>query len=284
MIRWSALFFAFCLAGAAFAQVSLPANHRSPTPKAGQVIGKAFGKSITASDVEPFLWDWYGKQALYDVLSYVVITQDAQKHGVSVTDAEVEKAIDSEMKTVQKNQSSDPSDALLDQGFTRSRLYLRTKATLLLDKIVMTQFHPRDFVKVSTILIRTSSTDASVIANAIKQCQSAYDQLMKGGDWDKVMMSVVTDTKLVQTRGALGWRSLTLFPESVQKEISSLPVGGITHPAQTQFGIQLFRIDARGADAKGDDLTALKNSYLIGERAKYMDDLKQRANAQALLK
>lgn len=277
----------FLASTCAFAQVTLPSKYRVAAPKPTQAVGKANGKAILASDVEPYLWEWFGKDALYDVMSYLIVTQDAARRGVVISDAEVEKGIADEIKTIQKNQSGTPEQAsatLKDRGFTRSRLFLRIKATLLMDKMILADFHPESYVKVSTILIRTTSADINSVSEAIKKSQAAYDRLKGGEDWTKVFSSVTTDQKLAATKGSLGWRALSLFPDSVQKEIMTLKPGEFTHPAQTEFGIQIFRLDAHGTDSKGDDLSVLKNSYLMGERARYMTDLKARSNAQVLIK
>jgi foldase protein PrsA len=291
MIRLSMIRFV-CLAvlvvsATAFAQVKLPTNHQVGPPKSTQAIGKVNGKTITAAEIEPFLWEWYGKAAAQDAMAYVVISQEAQRRQLTVNDAEVEKQIDIEIAAMQKDPSatqSQTADVLSRQGFTRSRLYLRVKENMLLDKIILADFDKHKFVKVSTILVRTSGADAGQLAAAIKKCQDAYDQLKSGQDWDKVLASTTTDQKLLSRKGALGWREVTVFPESVQKEITTLAVGGYTHPAQTSFGIQLFRVDAHGVDAKNDEIQSLKSLYLREVRPKVVSDMKARANAQILLK
>ena len=271
-----------------FAQVKLPSNNRSATPKPSQVVGKANGISIKASDVEPYLWDWYGKPAVEDISSYLVISQEAGRRGLVVSDSEVEKEIDSAVKSITSgSNSSDAAQAaeeIRGQGFTRSRLYLRTKANLLLDKIIMADFHAEGFVKVSTILVRTSTSDAAKIAEAIKKAQSAYDQLEKGASWDTVLASTTTDARLIAAHGALGWRELGAFPDSVQKEISTSKVGAITHPAVTAYGVQIFRIDAEGGSAKGKDFDLLKTMYLRDARPKRVNELKANAHVEVLLK
>jgi len=269
------------------AQVKLPTNHRVAPPSATTAVGKAGGRAVTAAEVEPYLWEWFGKDAVEDVLSYVVISQEAGRRGIVVSDAEVEKKVDDTIKALQSNQSTTFDDAtktLLSQGFPRSRLFIRSKATMLLDKIILADFHPSDFVKVSTILVRTNTADASAVSKAIEKCQDAYKKLTSGQDWNTVFNSVTTDQKLLSTKGELGWRDLSLFPESVVQEINTLPDGGYTHPAMTQYGVQIFRVDAHGSNAKGKDLDFLRDQFVSAGRPKYIEQLKKQANAQVLLK
>ena len=283
------LFFASLLACAlpSAAQVKLPPNHRVAPPKATQSVGKADSKSISSSDVEPYLWEWFGKAAIEDVMSYLVVSNEAASRKVTVADSDVEKRIDTDIAAMQKAQSKTLQQTVNDlnnQGFPRSRLFLRTKATLLLDKIILADFHPDNFVKVSTILVRVDSADAGALSTAIQKCQNAYEQLAKGGNWDKVFSSVVTDKKLLATKGQLGWRDLSIFPDSTRKEIPSIVDGGLTHPAQTTSGIQIFRIDMHGSEAKGPELESLRNAYLTAERSKFIDEIRKKSQAQILLK
>ncbi len=271
----------------AFGQVKLPDNHRVAPPAASQAVGKSGAQAVTASQVEPYLWEWFGKDAVEDVLSYIVISQAAGQRGIIVSDADVEKQVDQTIKALQGNQAGtieDATNTLRSQGFPRSRLFMRAKATLLLDRIILADFHVDDYVKVSTILVRVDTADAAAVSKAIDQCQDAYKKLTSGTDWDTVLKSVTTDQHLLSTKGALGWRALSLFPENVVREINTLPNGAYTHPAMTQFGVQIFRIDAHGGDAKGDELLSLKNQFIAAGRPKYIKDLKERANAQVLLK
>jgi hypothetical protein len=268
-------------------QVILPNNHRVAPPKPTQGVAKASGKTITAADIEPFLWEWYGKDAIYEAISYVMVTQDAAKKGVVISDTEVEKGIDAEIKKLHAGQAGTPkqaADALDLQGFTRSRLYMRVKETILIDKMVMAGFKPERFVKVSTILVRAKSADAGALSEAITKCQNAYEQLKKGEEWTKVLSTVTSDPKLIKSQGVLGWRLMEVFPDSVKAEIATLRKGGFTRPAQTQFGLQIFRVDEFGSGAKGEELAQLKNVFLIEERNNYMADLKNRANIKVLLK
>jgi len=275
------------VSASALAQVSIPAKYRTATPKSTAVVAKVNGTAITAADVEPMLWNWYGKQAIEDMMSYVLVTQDAAKRGIVISDAEVDKAIHDYVLEVQKTRpgtEQDVTNFLNSQGFTTSRLYVRLKSTLLIDRIVTADFHKDRFVKVATIIVKPASASASVVADAIKRCQSAYDDLKAGKPWDTVLMSMTNDKGLIESHGVIGWRELGLFPQSAQDEMATLKLGQYTHPVQTQFGIQIFRIDARGQDASATEIAQLKSSYITAARPSYMKDLKAKSSIQLLVK
>lgn len=265
-----------------FAQ-DLPAKYQTPAPKPGDVVATVNGKPILASDIESLLWEWRGTDVTEDLISYSMVAQDAAKKGVVVSDAEVDKTVDSEMAALLKARP-DGAEYMKSQGFTRSRLFLRLKAKLLMDKILEKDFHPEQYVKVSTILVKSPGTDAAAVSAAIAKVQSAYDRLQKGEKWDDVLAATTSEQQAIKIKGLLGWRERSAFPETTQKEMSTLAVGGITKPAQTQVGIQLFRIEANGADAKGDDLASLKNLYLNVARQQYVDKLRAESKIERLRK
>lgn len=281
--------FGFCLAlsAGAVAQIEMPSKYRTPAPKPSDAVAKVGGKAITASEVEPYLWQWLGKEATNDVISYVLVAQDAGKRGVSVADADVDKAVDAEIASVKSSQGGSAEQAvdwLRTQGFTRSRLFMRLKAKLLMDKILEADFHPDAYVKVATIVVKVPSADASAVSSSIAHAQDAYDRLKKGQKWDFVLESVSNSATGMKTHGVLGWRELSAFPESVQKELVTLPVGGFTHPAETTNGIQIFRLDEHGRDAKGKELDALKNLYMETARPAYIARLKAQGGVQNFVK
>lgn len=283
------LFLCLALAAstAASAQLEMPSKYKTPPPKPGQAVAKVGGKSIFAGEVEPYLWEWLGKGATDDIISYVLVLQDSGKRGVVAADSEVDKEVDAEIASVRASQGGSSEQAaewLRGQGFTRSRLFMRLKAKLLMDKVLEGGFHPETYVKVATILVKAPSADASKVAEAIAKAQDAYKQLQTGQAWDNVLASVTTDKNVLKTHGVLGWRELSAFPDSVQREFSALRDGGFTHAAQTKNGIQIFRVDAHGGDAKGKELEALKALYMEGARPAYIARLKSQAGVENLVK
>jgi parvulin-like peptidyl-prolyl isomerase len=148
--------------------------------------------------------------------------------------------------------------AMVSSGQTRARLYLAVKTSLLLTKIAFAEFDPKLYVKVSTIIIKPASNSAADLASAIKIAQGAYDRLQKGDAWEAVVDDVVTDEAGRESRGRLGWRLLSAFPDDVRSEIGLLKANQFSKPAQIQNGIQFFRIDKFGKDLAKEDLDQMR--------------------------
>lgn len=255
----------------------LPAKYLAPKPKPETVIARVNGLPIRASEVDKYLWNWRAYEALQDLITYRMLQTEAKKIGLTVTDDQVEKKLQEQLKQIESalQPGTKLSQSLLEQGFPKSRLYLRTKTQMMLDGVALASFKPEEYVDVSTIIIKPKSEQATDVADAIKQAQSAFDELKKGALWDTVLKRFHTEAQIVQSHGRIGWRKLQAFPESVSKEIAGLQKGGITNPAQTTNGIQIFRIERKGKDATGDILADLKNQYLAGSKQSTLDRIRR---------
>lgn len=253
----------FALAGMVI-QADIPAKYLAPAPKPDQVVATVDGVPIKAADVNDLLWQWRGQEALADLISYQVIKNAAIKESVAVPDAEVQKVMDDQFAqiTPQMTQGKPAEQYLLEQGFTRSRLWIRIKTELLLNQIAKKDFKAADYVKISTIVVRPESTATKALTDAIKKADLFYDMLTKNEPWAKVLNLSSTDARTLESNGLVGWRRIDAFPATVQEEMQSLKTGGVTKPVQTSNGIQIFRVEQFGKDAKGTDLSQAELTHI----------------------
>jgi parvulin-like peptidyl-prolyl isomerase len=226
---------------------------KAPIPS--QVIAKVNGIDVKAADIEDLLWESRGQEILSEFIYYQVAKQEAEKLKLIVTESEILSGIAKEIKNLRSTGNFEGTDeqVVIQSGTSMGRLRLGVKTSLLLTKIAFQNFDATQYIKVSTIIVKPKSFSASDLADAIKVCQSAYDRLKKGEKWETLVDEVVTETQGRQTRGYLGWRLLTAFPEESQKEFNILNKGEYTKPVQTQNGIQIFRIDAKSLDLKAEE-------------------------------
>jgi parvulin-like peptidyl-prolyl isomerase len=257
----------------------IPGEYISPKPEATKVLVTVNGTQIHASDVERLLWDWRANEVTQDLINYTLIKDAAKKQGTSVDRAEVEAAMKHQLEQVRASlpPEQEVDAALLEQGFTRSRLFLRIEADLLLSKMAAMGFQPMAFVKVSTMIFLPASEQAEAVQAAIVLANATYERLQKGEAWEKVFPEVVSDPEIQRTNGLLGWRSLEAFPASVGKELVALKPGQVTRAAQTPHGIQIFRLEALGRDAKDEELDELRTIFLQSTRQSLMNKLRQEA-------
>lgn len=264
-------------------KADLPAKYVVTPPAADRVLARVDGVEIRASDVAPFLWEWRSDEILTDLISYQMAKAEAAAKGVKVTqeaiEAEVDLQIDQVRSSLQPGQTAEQS--LSDQGFPRSRLYLRVVTQLLIDGIVMRQFDPKEYVSVSTIVIKPVDEQAASLSIALKKAEDAYSRLQGGEAWETVLASFADPTGK-PSGGPVGWRPLTAFPDTIRAELQTLGPGKVTKPAQTSNGIQIFRLDRPGSAAQGLELDQLKATYVQGARQSYAKQLRERVKIERL--
>jgi parvulin-like peptidyl-prolyl isomerase len=264
---------------AKLAMSEVPTSLLKPVPAKETVLMKVNGKDIKASDVEALLWDWRQDDILNDLVNFRVVRDAAALANISATDKEIEDAKQKLMEALATTLSPGQTlQQLMDQeGTTNSRLYLRVHTEVLLKKLILKGFNKNDFVDISTIVIRHTA-DAADTKRALDIAEAAHKDLTAGKPWADILKQVVTDQRAIEANGKVGWRFLSAFPNTVRDEIVTGKAGMYTKPAVTSNGIQIFRIDAKGADATGENLAILEEWYVNAMRQDTVNKL--RANAK----
>jgi parvulin-like peptidyl-prolyl isomerase len=239
-------------------QLGIP--NLKPAPDKDQVLVKVNGQEIRASDIAALLWDVKADEILNEVTYFQLAKAEADKLGIFLTGKEIDDGVQRELDAMKANLAPGQTleQAMVSSGQTRARLYLAVKTSLLLTKIAFAEFDPKLYVKVSTIIIKPASNSATDLASAIKIAQGAYDRLQKGDAWEAVVDDVVTDEAGRETRGRLGWRLLSAFPDDVRSEIGLLKANQYSKPAQIQNSIQFFRVEKFGKDLAKEELDQMR--------------------------
>lgn len=246
-------------------------------PAPDTVVATVDGQPITAGEVEPLLWDWKLRDLLTEYTVHKMVAVEAAKKGVSATDAEVKARVDEQREAVKPNLQPGQTfeDFVKAQGGGMARLNMVARTAVLIDKIAELEFKPGDYVKVATIVFRPDGVTTDALSKAIKQADAAYASLMAGKPWQSVLQLYEKNTAVVQNGGAIGWKSMAVFPEGVRASLSTTKVMGYTKPVQTENGIQIFRLEARGGTAKPTDLADLKAQFIRGDRNAIIQRLRQ---------
>lgn len=249
---------------------------KAPTPE--KVVARVNGVEIRAKDVEALLWDWRGHEVTQDLITYHLVLGESKRVKVEVKPEEVERSYQERLAEYAKTmpQGTNIDDTLREQGFTKSRLFLRVHAELLINRIAMQDFRPDNFVSVSTSLYRARGE-----ATALTRATAARDRLAKGETWAKVIQDSDLDDGSKQGQGTLGWRLVSAFPDSARADIKGLKSGEISKPVTMPDGsVQIFRVDKRGLDAKDAEARQLQDGYLESSRQKLLERLRKEAKIE----
>lgn len=230
-------------------------------PKPDQLLARVNGVEIKTADVEDVLWEARGQEILNEVIYYHAAKSEADRLKIILTEQEVEQGLQQTIAEMKANLADGVSYAemLAQTGQSPTRLRMGVKASLYLTKIAFAKFDSKSYVKVSTIILKPKSNSVADLSEAIQRSNAIYDRLNKGEAWEKLIDETVSDVQGRQTRGYLGWRVISAFPSEAQTEFSTLAKGKVTHPVQTQNGIQIFRLEGKGSDLTPSERTQMQN-------------------------
>lgn len=264
------------------AVLDVPKSLLKPVPAPNATLAKVNGVEIRTSDVDALLWEWRRKDVLADLVTYQIVKDAAKKQSIEVTDdavqEEAKKLVDGIAQSLPPGQTIE--QAMEEEGTAPSRIFIRVKTEMLLRKMILKDFVPADYVKISTIVFKPTTASAEDTQVAMDKAQRAYNRLVGGESWDEVLLSVTDDPRARAALGAVGWRPKRLFPEATQSEMNTLKKGGYTKPSATANGIQIFRLDVLGGGATAVERQELEESYVAGQRQGFMSKLRAEAKVE----
>lgn len=255
-------------------------NFGPPTaPPPDKVVLTVNGQAIKAKELDAYLWDWKVDQVAQTIAVFTLITQECKKLGIVIDPAEVKRRVDMQVQQIVATapKGTSVSAALKAKGASKSLIEFQNRAQLMLEKLASKDFKKENYYQVSTLVIRPKSETAADLQAALTSATSAYTSLLKGDPWEKVISLNATEANNINGHGEIGWVPVDQFPKSVQSDLSTLPIGGYTRPAQTNNGLQIFRLEAKGKDATPAQLTELRGRYLGSQERDLVGRLQKNA-------
>ncbi|REE94361.1 foldase protein PrsA [Paenibacillus taihuensis] len=261
-----------------------------------KAVGSVNGVAITKDQLYDAMLKVGGTQTMDNLIQEALVKQEADKKGITVTDAD----IDAEIAKIKKQfpSDSDFEAALQQAGMTLEDLKAQTPMQLRITKLVEPQvkvtaddikkyfdenkatFNEPEQVKASHILVATKEE-----ADAIEK------QLKDGGDFAAIAKEKSTDPGSKDAGGDLGYFSADKMDPDFAKAAFALKVGQTSEPVKTQFGYHIIKVfdhkaaktatlDEKQADIK-DTLTRQKVQELSPT---WLEDLKSKSKITNTLK
>ena len=111
--------------------------------------------------------------------------------------------------------------------------------------------HPLEFTepgkaRVRHVLIR--APEGSSRAEARKRAEEARKRIVKGEDFEAVAREVSEDPSSAAKGGDLGEMTRAAVVKEFADAAFSLPIGAISEPVETRFGVHILRVDERKAE------------------------------------
>lgn len=242
-----------------------------PKPAPGAVVATVDGKPVTAGEIEGYLWAWKTRDVINEYAVYQAVANEAAKHNITVTDAEIQAKVDSQLAGAQASlQPGQTIEGVLrDRGFDSSRLALSVRTGILLDKIAAADFKASDYIRIEALLFRPAGGGTPTplaTVKASKDADAAYASLAAGKPWDAVVKASTTPPAGTAQAIPAGWVALSSLPNDLRIQVAGLKLQGTTKPVQSPGGSQIIHLVGRGDTASPADLETLKNQYVNGAR------------------
>jgi peptidyl-prolyl cis-trans isomerase SurA len=246
------------------------------------------------------------KQVLNHLIDVKLQLQAAERFGVTVSNADLNKAVRSVAKRNHLTMTQLRAK-VIESGLTYPayRENLRKEITLARlqreavgNNIKITRQQLDDFVKgyqrynnrntlfhVQNILIALPEAPTpQQIQTARAEAQKVIAQLAKGDDFSKVAVAKSGDTFALKG-GDLGWRHITQLPDAFARHVTSMKAGQVSKPIRTPNGFHIIKLVGEKAGAKQAlNRAQLKNLLYQRQVSEKAQDWVQKLRSHAYIK
>jgi foldase protein PrsA len=293
---------AFALAGCSNKNVAATVNGQNISNQELQTqldqVKKRFPQFFQGADAAQREIEF--KQRLLDeLINRQLIAQAAKDRGINVTDADVQKQIDTIKKGFKDQAAFDA--ALKNAGIDPSSLNEQIKTQLVTQKLVeqlskdipkptqaeikayydthKSEFGQAAAKRASHILVKDKATAEKLLA-----------ELKAGADFSKLAKANSIDTVSAAKGGDLDWPTTPFVPE-FQAALDKLKVGQLSGVVKTQFGYHIIKVtDERAAKQQplSEVQATIAQKIVEQKRAdlyqKLLDDLRKKAKIEIFVK
>lgn len=199
-------------------------------------------------------------QALNDLVEQMILTQEAAKLGITVTDAEIDRSIESvkgklDMSDEQMNEMLNKQNLTTEQFRNQWRLQIlsgKLVSTLVKGRIAVTDEEIKDLykqyygeienadeVEIAHILI---SFDASEEQQALQKANKVAELAKSGSNFSKLVSEYSDDTFSKDKEGALGYFNKGELVSELEDVVSVTEVGKTSGPVKTISGFHIIKV------------------------------------------
>lgn len=199
-------------------------------------------------------------QALNDLVEQMILTQEAAKLGITVTDAEIDRSIENvkgrlDMSDEQMNEMLNKQNLTTEQFRNQWRLQIlsgKLVSTLVKGRIAVTDEEIKDLykqyygeienadeVEIAHILI---SFDASEEQQALQKANKVAELAKSGSNFSKLVSEYSDDTFSKDKEGALGYFNKGELVSELEDVVSVTEVGKTSGPVKTISGFHIIKV------------------------------------------
>ncbi len=241
-------------------------------------------------------------QALNDLIEQMILTQEAAKLGITVTDAEIDRSIENVkgkvgMSDEQMNEMLTKQNLTPEQFRNQWRLQIlsgKLVSTLVKGRIAVTDEEIKDLykqyygeienadeVEIAHILI---SFDASKEQQALQKATMVAELAKSGSNFSKLVSEYSDDTFSKDKGGVLGYFKKGELVSELDDVISDTEVGKTSGPVKTISGFHIIKVldrktlDESSVDQYREQLRQeIYKQKVTEELEKYIDGIRENA-------
>lgn len=241
-------------------------------------------------------------QALNDLVEQMILTQEAAKLGITVTDAEIDRSIENvkgrlDMSDEQMNEMLTKQNLTTEQFRNQWRLQIlsgKLVSTLVKGRIAVTDEEIKDLykqyygeienadeVEIAHILI---SFDASEEQQALQKANKVAELAKSGSNFSKLVSEYSDDTFSKDKEGVLGYFKKGELVSELEDVVSVTEVGKTSGPVKTISGFHIIKVldrntlDESSVDQYREQLRQeIYKQKVTEELEKYIDGIRENA-------
>ena len=241
-------------------------------------------------------------QALNDLVEQMILTQEAAKLGITVTDAEIDRSIENvkgrlDMSDEQMNEMLTKQNLTTEQFRNQWRLQIlsgKLVSTLVKGRIAVTDEEIKDLykqyygeienadeVEIAHILI---SFDASEEQQALQKANKVAELAKSGSNFSKLVSEYSDDTFSKDKEGVLGYFKKGELVSELEDVVSVTEVGKTSGPVKTISGFHIIKVldrntlDENSVDQYREQLRQeIYKQKVTEELEKYIDGIRENA-------
>jgi len=262
-----------------------------------EVVATVNGEKITKEQFYEALVENSGEMVLEQLVTLMVVSQEAQKQGINITEADVEARIE---QMIQEDYygSKDYFEQVLQQsGWTEDAL----KKNLLIDMMLTEMVRKKTEVTNEEVAEYFAENRADfdiphevnvrhILVDTEETAREVLEELEQGGNFAALAKEYSRDPGSAEKGGELGFVGKDELVTEFAEAAFAAPVGLIKEPVQSLYGYHIIEVleiqeyrEVKFAEVESDVREALINEKVQAKLYEEFSTLRQNADVETML-
>ena len=262
-----------------------------------EVVATVNGEKITKEQFYEALVENSGEMVLEQLVTLMVVSQEAQKQGINITEADVEARIE---QMIQEDYygSKDYFEQVLQQsGWTEDAL----KKNLLIDMMLTEMVRKKTEVTNEEVAEYFAENRADfdiphevnvrhILVDTEETAREVLEELEQGGNFAALAKEYSRDPGSAEKGGELGFVGKDELVTEFAEAAFAAPVGLIKEPVQSVYGYHIIEVleiqeyrEVKFAEVESDVREALINEKVQAKLYEEFSTLRQNADVETML-